>query len=161
MRLSLAGAEIEYRPALYTPEKAAALYQSLLRPSELAWRCDAIELFGRQVRQPRLTVWVADAAITYSYSGITMSPQPWTPVLSDIRRKLETHVGCKFNSVLINQYRDGSDYMGWHRDNERELGLQPVIATLSLGATRSFDLRHMEYRDNGLPIQRSSCSRVI
>jgi len=83
-----------------------------------------------------------------------MSPESWTPQLVQIKKDVENAAGCSFNSVLINQYRDGNDYVGWHRDNERELGPEPVIGSLSLGATRFFDLRHRDYRENKIPLQR-------
>ncbi|NNF67181.1 MAG: alpha-ketoglutarate-dependent dioxygenase AlkB [Gammaproteobacteria bacterium] len=144
--------DVIYLPGLI-PLPAARDHEAQLR-EQLAWRCDPITIYGKTVLQPRLTAWIADDGIDYRYSGITMTPEPWTPVMESIRREVQRAANCEFNSVLVNLYRDGNDYMGWHRDNEPELGQQPVIASLSLGATRFFDLRHRSYRDNKLPVQR-------
>ena len=88
---------------------------------------------------------MGDAQAHYQYSGLSLSPQPWLPTVKAIRRKIEKRCCHRFNSVLINLYRDGKDSNGWHSDNEPELGENPVIASLSLGATRRFRLRH-KYR---------------
>lgn len=95
---------------------------------------------GRQVLQPRLTAWYGDAA--YTYSGVTLEPLPWTPLLAMLRDRLIADVGERFNSVLCNLYRTGADSMGLHADDERELGPNPVIASVSVGATRRLVLRH-------------------
>lgn len=92
--------------------------------------------------QPKLTFWYSDPGKPYTYSGITMIPTPWTPVLLDLKTKVESVSGVVFNSVLLNLYRDGSDSTGWHSDDESELGQNPVIGSLSLGRTRRFMLRH-------------------
>ena len=107
----------------------------------LQWREQAITLFGRRVMQPRLIDWYADSGVHYRYSGITLGPSPWPALLQTLRRRLEEDLGQRFNSVLCNQYRDGRDSMGWHADNEPELGSQPVIASLSFGARRRFRIR--------------------
>lgn len=109
---------------------------------ELNWRQETIRMFGRDVLQPRLQAWCGDAV--YTYSGLTMKPQSWTPTLLAIKAACEKVSEVRFNSVLANLYRDGQDYMGWHRDNEPELGVQPVIASVSLGESRRFILKHME-----------------
>lgn len=92
--------------------------------------------------QPRLTAWYGEAGKAYSYSGITLHPLPWTPILRKIRERTETLAGVIFTGALLNLYRDGQDSMGWHRDNEKELGINPVIGSVSFGATREFRLRH-------------------
>ena len=152
--ICLPQAELRYRPALLSDDLARHFAGELLEPGKLSWRCDDIEMFGRLVKQPRLTVWMADEGVRYRYSGISHSPQPWIAPISELRKMAETAAQCSFNSVLINQYRNGHDHVGWHRDNEPELGVEPVIATLSLGATRFFDLRHRDYRNNKLAVQR-------
>ena len=91
--------------------------------------------------QPRLTAWYGDEGKTYVYSGIRNHPLPWTPLLLALKAKAEGFAESAFNSVLLNYYRDGGDSVGWHADNEPELGGRPVIASLSLGATRTFELR--------------------
>ncbi|GAB4189453.1 MAG: alpha-ketoglutarate-dependent dioxygenase AlkB [Wenzhouxiangellaceae bacterium] len=113
--------------------------------TELAWTQQPITLFGKQVMQPRLTAWYGEPGITYRYSGLTLTAQPWTATLTTIRQTVEMLSGARFNSVLCNYYRDGSDSMGWHADDEPELGPEPVIASLSLGASRRFVFRR---RDN-------------
>ena len=106
------------------------------------WRQDWITVYGRSMPQPRLTAWYSDSDKSYTYSGITMMPTPWTPILLDLKTKVESVSGVMFNSVLLNLYRDGSDSMGWHSDDESELRQNPVIGSLSLGGTRRFMLRH-------------------
>lgn len=129
----------DYIPRFLNEAEAADLLARLWR--ELAWSQREIMLYGRRVLQPRLVAWYGDAAAVYSYSGLTLEPAPWHPLLQDLRRRLEAGTGYRFNAVLANAYRDGRDSMGWHADNEKELGPQPVIASLSLGAPRRFLLR--------------------
>ena len=107
---------------------------------ETPWRQDSIVLFGKARLQPRLTAWYGDAS--YTYSGLRLDPLPWTPLLADIRAAVEGACGRRFNSVLLNYYRNERDSMGMHSDDEPELGPEPAIASLSFGATRSFILRH-------------------
>ncbi|HSX60936.1 MAG TPA: alpha-ketoglutarate-dependent dioxygenase AlkB [Tahibacter sp.] len=118
----------------------AALFARLR--AEIAWEQHHLQIFGRRVASPRLSCWVGDAGAVYTYSGTRFAPHPWTPVLSRLRSELETLCAQPFNSVLCNLYRDGRDSMGWHSDDERELGPEPTIASLSFGATRRFRLRH-------------------
>lgn len=95
----------------------------------------------QQYPQPRLTAWFADNTdMAYSYSGVTQVVQPWSPVLLDLKNKIEKITEAKYNSVLLNYYRDGNDSVGFHADNEKELGKNPNIASVSLGATRNFVL---------------------
>jgi alkylated DNA repair dioxygenase AlkB len=89
-----------------------------------------------------LTAWYADTGLTYTYSGVTHAAIPWTPALAEVRRRVEEASGAPFNSVLLNYYRDGADSMGYHADDEEELGVNPVIASISLGAVRQFFLKH-------------------
>jgi alkylated DNA repair dioxygenase AlkB len=110
---------------------------------DLDWMQKEISLFGRKVMQPRLIAWYGDPLATYSYSGLSLSPAPWHPLLLQWKLRLEEFTGHRFNSVLANAYRDGRDSMGWHRDNETELGRQPFIASLSLGAERRFLVRRL------------------
>ena len=118
---------------------AEGWYERLRRGLE--WRSQEITLFGKPVLQPRLMDWYADPGVTYRYSGLTLAPKAWPPLLSALRERLETHCGAGFNSVLCNAYRDGQDSMGWHADDEPELGPQPLIASLNFGATRRFRIR--------------------
>ena len=108
--------------------------------AETDWRAESITLWGKSFLQPRLTAWHGD--VRYTYSGLTLAPQPWTALLSEIRAAVEAATGRQFNSVLLNYYRNEQDSMGMHSDDEAELGPAPAIASLSFGATRTFILRH-------------------
>ncbi len=118
--------------------------------SSCPWHQDELMLFGRKVLTPRLSSWHGD--VPYTYSGLTMTPQAWTPPLLEIKTRAENHARAKFNSVLLNLYRDGRDSMGWHSDDEQELGLNPVIASISLGEPRRFRLRHKKNRDRSVSV---------
>lgn len=133
----LANADIHYLPDFVANSKA--LYAVLL--NELAWRQDSMQMYGKTVKIPRLNAWYGERGTDYSYSGIQLSPQPWTPTLLELKQRVERHLQCSFNSVLANYYRDEKDSVAWHADDERELGERPVIASLSFGATRRFSLK--------------------
>ncbi|PJE78354.1 hypothetical protein CI610_02707 [invertebrate metagenome] len=109
---------------------------------ETHWRQDSIHLFGKKHPLPRLQAWYGDLGCFYTYSGIRMEPLPWTKTLLFVRRQVELITGLTFNVVLVNLYRNGRDSNGWHADDEPELGENPSIASVSLGATRCFRLRH-------------------
>jgi alkylated DNA repair dioxygenase AlkB len=113
------------------------------------WRAEEINLWGKRYLQPRLLAWYGDPGCNYRYSGLAMEPLVWTPPLLGLKRAVEALSGASFNSVLLNYYRDQSDSMGMHSDDERELGCQPLIASLSLGETRSIMFRHKTRRDLG------------
>ncbi|WP_075675423.1 alpha-ketoglutarate-dependent dioxygenase AlkB [Stenotrophomonas sp. TD3] len=108
------------------------------------WEVHRIRIFGRQVDSPRLSCWMGDADARYRYSGTDFVPAPWHPALLRLRDCLEAFCRARFNSVLLNRYRDGEDGMGWHRDSEPELGPAPLIASLSVGAERRFLLRRRD-----------------
>lgn len=110
--------------------------------SDIQWKHEKIQIFGCKVLQPRLTAWYGDVGTEYSYSGLMNYPLRWTDSLIDIKKQVEEVLACEFNSVLCNFYRNGQDSMGWHQDNEIELGEDPVIASVSIGATRLFQMRH-------------------
>ncbi|MCU0433774.1 MAG: alpha-ketoglutarate-dependent dioxygenase AlkB [Bacteroidia bacterium] len=138
--LHLPDAHVIYTPHWISPQDAAALSGTLRRT--LHWQQQPVRIFGKLVMQPRLTAWYGDAGAAYTYSGLRHEPLPFTPELQQLRLRLESHTGQRFNSVLCNLYRNGTDSMGWHSDNEPELGPDPVIASISLGQTRRFVLRH-------------------
>jgi alkylated DNA repair dioxygenase AlkB len=140
--LAVPDADLRFMHAFYAPDECAALFAALM--AETPWRQERIEVWGKVHAQPRLTSWHGDPGTRYTYSGITLDTCAWTPVLARMRRDVEAATGHCYNSVLLNLYRDQHDSVGWHSDNERELGRAPVIASLSLGATRSFRLRHRE-----------------
>lgn len=112
--------------------------------SETDWRAESITLWGKQCLQPRLTAWQGEA--DYTYSGLTLKAQPYSALVAGIKDAVERLSGHRFNSVLLNYYRDGRDSMGMHSDDEAELGARPVIASVSFGATRTFILKHKQTR---------------
>ena len=128
---------------------------------DIVWKHEPIKLFGKEILQPRLTAWIGDPQKNISYSGITMKPQAWTKALLEIKRKVQVQAGVQFNGALLNMYRDGKDSMGWHRDNEKELGKLPVIASVSFGATRSFLFKHAVQKDLKVKIELTSGSLLI
>jgi alkylated DNA repair dioxygenase AlkB len=113
---------------------------------ELSWARYELTLFGRRVAQPRLTAWYGDPAARYRYSGLELEPLPWHPELLRLKNRLQDFLGEPFNSTLANAYRNGRDSMGWHADDEKELGNQPLVASISLGAERRFLVRHNSRR---------------
>ena len=139
----LPDAELRYVESFWPqPEQA---YQALSK--EIAWRQDTIQMYGKPVVIPRLNAWYGDPDAGYSYSGLELAPLPWTTTLQAIREAVEGYTGERFNSVLANLYRDGNDSVAWHSDDEFELGEQPLIASVSFGATRRFSLRHRRRRE--------------
>lgn len=130
--------ELRFLPQLQLPWPNAELMRRL--QDEIAWRVETIKVWGKEQAQPRLSAWYGDAR--YTYSGKTFHPLPFTPLLLEIKAAIEAATGCRFNSVLLNYYRDERDSMGFHSDDEPELGRNPAIASFSLGATRRFILKH-------------------
>jgi alkylated DNA repair dioxygenase AlkB len=126
--------------------------------AEVPWSQGTIVMFGREVSEPRLSAWLGDPGARYTYSGRVMTPAPWTTTTKWLRDRCAEHTGVALNSVLVNRYRDGNDSMGFHADDEPELGENPVIASVSLGATRRFQLRHRRDRDDrvGLDLDHGS-----
>ena len=138
--LQLPDADIVYFPSFFSSEVASDLYLDLLR--EIPWQQDNIKVFGKEHVQPRLTALFGNDAKPYSYSNITMQPKPWNLLLQKIKYHVESVAEINFTTVLLNYYRDGKDSNGWHADNEKELGLNPTIASVSLGSERMFQLKH-------------------
>lgn len=138
--LPLPGADLRFDPCWMAAGDADALAEALHLDAE--WEVHRLRLFGRWVDSPRLSCWIGDADARYRYSGALFEPRPWPTALLRVRQQLQEATGARFNSVLANLYRNGQDAMGWHSDDEAELGRNPLIASLSLGATRKFALRH-------------------
>jgi alkylated DNA repair dioxygenase AlkB len=136
---SLPGADLLFYPNWIKPGFADSLLK-ILREN-IIWECHRIKIFGREVDSPRLSCWIGDAGASYVYSQTRFEPHPWAPELQALRLRLQSEFESGFNSVLANLYRNGQDSMGWHSDDERELGKQPVIASISLGATRRFSFK--------------------
>ncbi|WP_233843733.1 alpha-ketoglutarate-dependent dioxygenase AlkB [Dyella sp. 2HG41-7] len=158
-RLPLLDADVRYAATWLDHDEADALLARLWE--EIPWEQHRLRIFGRDVDAPRLSCWIGDPDATYSYSRTRFEPRPWTPSLHALRGRLENACGARFNSVLANLYRGGQDSMGWHSDDEPELGSQPVIASLSLGAERRFRFRRRVPRGHrvdpvGLPLSHGS-----
>jgi alkylated DNA repair dioxygenase AlkB len=132
----------EYRPDWLEGERADALLATLR--AEIDWQQRSIRMFGREILQPRLLRFQGEAGIRYAYSGDTLDAAPWHPAVDTLRRAVEEASGEAFNAVLINRYRDGRDSMGWHADDEPELGRHPAIASVSLGGERRFAMRRRD-----------------
>src|SRR5512146_83459 len=135
----LPGADV--RLMQFCDADAARLWFERLR-DEVPWERHRLRLFGREVESPRLSCWIGDRDAVYTYSGTRFTPHEWTPACSELRERVSILCGERYNSVLCNLYRDGHDSMGWHSDDEAELGPRPCIASLSFGAARRFRLRH-------------------
>ncbi len=143
--LKLPNAELIYIPNFLSTSRATQYFEELKETTN--WQEDNITIFGKTYKQPRLTALFAENNTPYTYSNITIHPQPFTPELLDIKKNIEQEIDHRFTSVLLNLYRDGSDSNGWHADNEKELGKNPVIASVSLGAVRPFHFKHRTLKE--------------
>lgn len=140
LELQLPNAELIYYPEYFGTEEADQYFNELLQQTN--WRQEDIKVFGKTYQQPRLTALYGDSGKPYSYSNITMYPEIFTTLLKKIKSKIEQVSEHSFNTVLLNLYRDGKDSNGWHADNEKELGKNPTIASISFGETRPFHFKH-------------------
>lgn len=145
IRLKLPNAKILYLKNFITPKKADQLYDFFLH--NIPWKEDWVTVYGKTYKQPRLTSLHSTTPFTYKYSGLTLFPNAMTPELLLLLARLKKTSNHHFNAVLLNLYRNGNDSNGWHADNEKELGQNPVIASISLGATRNFHLKHRTNKD--------------
>ena len=143
--LDLPDGEARYWPDAIAAADAARLFEALRHGID--WREEEVLMFGRRVPVPRRVAWHGDPGARYTYSGTAHEPLPWTDALLAIRTRASELTGASYNAVLLNLYRDGRDGMGWHADDEPELGRDPVIASVSLGAARRFCLRHRRRKD--------------
>ena len=144
----LPDADLHYHPQFFSKPTADRLLQELMEKIE--WTQNKIRFYGKESLVPRLEAWYGDHGKSYAYSGIQMNPKPWTKELVEIKEAIEKEASVPFNSALINYYRDGKDRVAWHSDDEKELGQNPIIGSVSLGAERKFKLRHKKYKENGL-----------
>ena len=140
--LNLPNSSIVYYPEFFNAEKSNIYFKSLLE--SIKWQQDDITVFGKTHKQPRLTALYANNNEPYSYSNITMIPHIFSKELLDIKSKVETIVNTNFTTCLLNLYRTGQDSNGWHADNEKELGKNPIIVSVSFGAERLFKLKHRQ-----------------
>lgn len=136
------GLEVRVHREAFSPAQADDHLAGLR--AETDWQQDHVKMFGKETLIPRLTAWYGDKGAGYTYSGIPMEPLPWTDRLVEIRRNVSDLAEASFNSVLLNLYRGGNDGVGWHADDEPELGTEPVIGSASLGASRRFQLRRRD-----------------
>ncbi len=136
----LPNAELIYVPSFFNKQESDNYFKTIKEQTD--WQHDDITVFGKTYKQPRLTALFGEKDQTYSYSNITMHPKPFTSTLLNIKSKIEDFSDEKFNTLLINLYRDGNDSNGWHADNEKELGINPVIASVSFGEKMPFHFKH-------------------
>ena len=151
--------DIWYCEQFLDDETAVRLFEDLLKSTR--WTQPVVKMGNRIVNSPRLAAWHGDPDAVYTYSGLRNSPADWNPALIEIRDRLETVTAIRFNSVLLNFYRDGHDSMGWHRDNEPELGKNPVVASVSLGATRRFLMKHIRQGDQKMEFHLTQGSALL
>lgn len=144
-QLALIDADISLYRQINLGKPYDDLLDELIRSTP--WRQEQVTIYGKSWPQPRLSAWYGDSEANYQYSGISMAPIPWTKTLLQIKTRIEILTRRRFNSVLLNYYRDQKDSMGMHSDDERELGPEPVIASLSLGEERTFLLKHKSRKD--------------
>lgn len=137
--IDLPQAKLDYLPQWVGAEVADRWLNDLMR--QTPWSQPQIKLYGRSFSVPRLVAWYGDADVGYRYSGLVHEPLLWTPLLAEIREQAQQRIGQRLDGVLLNLYRDGQDAMGWHSDDEPELGPEPLVVSLNLGATRRFDFR--------------------
>ena len=153
------GGELYYIPNVFTREESDEYFNQLF--TEVRWKQEPIRIFGKEVMQPRLTAWYGDIEKPYAYSGITMAPDHWIHPLLQIKSVADQLSGAESSSALLNLYRDGNDGLGWHRDNEKVLGPSPTIASVSLGAVRSFQLRDYKDKKNFISLELQPGSVVV
>lgn len=155
----LIDAQVSYVPSFIGFEEANELFDKLI--NDINWQQDDIVVFGKKFQQPRLTALYGNDGKSYSYSSLTMFPNKWNSLLMYIKEKVEEFMNVKFTTVLLNYYRDGNDSNGWHADNEKELGKNPIIASISFGAKRVFQMKHNTNKDQKFKIELEHGSLLI
>lgn len=149
------GGSYVYIPDFFPQAKANQYLKAFIETIE--WNQEGMMMYGKYVKFPRLTAWYGDNDKPYSFSGITLQPKPWNAELLEIKKLIEPISGISFNSVLLNRYRDGSDSISWHTDAEKELGRNPIIASVNFGAERVFQLKHMKTQERiDIPLKHGS-----
>lgn len=143
--ISMPEADVTFYRHFFNTQESDELFQILF--NEIKWRQDSMNIYGKEVNLPRKTAWYGDKDKSYTFSGIHLEPEPWTFTLLRIKEKIEEIAKVKFNSVLLNLYRDGNDGISWHTDAEPELGNNPIIASVSFGGVRRFMFRHKDNKD--------------
>ena len=140
VKISMPDADVVHFPGLFSLSEADLLFTQLKR--EVAWQQEKIKFYGQVHDLPRLTAWYGDPSKTYIYSGITVHSLKWIPPILEIKRRIESMSDQSFNSVLLNLYRNGSDSVSWHADDEPGLGQNPSIGSVSFGEARPFQMKH-------------------
>lgn len=147
-----------YIPNFYNRERADLFLKEFIE--NIQWEQQKMMMYGKEVSFPRLTTWYGDSDKPYTFSGITLQPHPWTSTLQQIKNDIEPIGNVIFNSVLLNRYRDGNDSISWHTDAEKELGENPVIASVNFGQERVFQLKNI-YTDQRIDIPLGHGSLLI
>jgi len=149
-KLNIIDGDIDYFPNLFTASESDNFFEKL--KTDINWVQEEISFYGKTHNLPRLTAWYGDSDKRYTYSGITVNALPWSSLLLDIKEKIESVSNIAFNSVLLNFYRDGNDGVSWHSDDEKELGENPIIGSVSFGEIRPFQLKH-KFLDEKIKIE--------
>ena len=149
-KLNIIDGDIDYFPNLFTASESDNFFEKL--KTDINWVQEEISFYGKTHNLPRLTAWYGDSDKQYTYSGITVNALPWSSLLLDIKEKIESVSNIAFNSVLLNFYRDGKDSVSWHSDDEKELGENPIIGSVSFGEIRPFQLKH-KFLDEKIKIE--------
>lgn len=139
-RLEMPDADVIFYPSFFSQTASDFFFKELDEKAQ--WRQERIKLYGKLVDLPRLTAWYGNEGKPYTYSGITVDPNPWMPALLEIKAAIEKVSGIEYNSVLLNKYRGERDSVAWHSDDEYELGVKPVIGSVSFGESRNFQFKH-------------------
>jgi alkylated DNA repair dioxygenase AlkB len=150
---------MQYKPGVFTKTECDALIPSL--KANIRWNQETIQMYGKLLNTPRLTAWYGDNSKTYAFSGKRYDPYPWTDELLFIKGRVDAAAGIIFNSVLLNLYRNGNDSVAWHADDEPELGVNPVIASVSFGQMRRFDVRHKTDKKQKYSVELENGSLLI
>ncbi len=137
--------EIQFYPNFFPKSESDILLKAL--KDNIKWKQESMNMYGRRIDFPRLTAWYGENDKPYSFSGITLQPLAWNQEILQIKEKIEPLSGVVFNSVLLNLYRSGNDSISWHTDAEKELGDNPIIASVNFGATRKFQLKHIKTKE--------------
>lgn len=143
--IQIKNGEYIYIPNFYDKAKADQYLKAF--SENIQWKQESMNLYGREIMFPRLTAWYGDSDKPYSFSGIKLDPNPWSQELLEVKSDIEPLSEVEFNSVLLNKYRDGNDSISWHTDAEKELGQNPIIASVNFGAERTFQLRNIVSRE--------------
>jgi len=157
IKFNLPDADVVLYENYFNPTESNELFETL--KNSIEWRQDKMNIYGKEINFPRLTAWYGENDKNYSFSGITLKPMYWTDSLLQIKTAIERVENNNFNSVLLNLYRNGQDSISWHTDAEKELGKNPVIASVTFGGTRIFQLKHKfdkNFKIINIPLQHGS-----